>query len=93
MPKNEWVYVKKYVFKPSGRSFYVVLGRTGDHLTTERFCTCNDFNFRRKPEGCIHIQALKKAIREKSYEIYSFSDDELSQVFKYELMEVVFMPR
>ncbi len=93
LPRNERVYVKKYVFNPSGSSFYVVLGSTGDHLTTEHFCTCNDFNFRKRPEGCVHMQALRRAIQEKSYEVYSFSDDELSQVFKYELIDVVFMPR
>ncbi len=87
------MHVKKYVFEPSGKSFYIVLGRTGDHFTTEHFCTCKDFNFRRKPEGCVHMRALKRAISEKSYEIYTFSDNELSQVFKYELMDVLFMPR
>ncbi|MGC8661021.1 MAG: hypothetical protein ACP5TZ_00780 [Nitrososphaeria archaeon] len=93
MPKNERVYVKKYVFRPSGNSFYLVLGSTGDHLTTEQFCTCNDFNFRMRPEGCIHMQVLKRSIQEKSYDVYNFADDEFRQVFKYVLMEVVFMPR
>ncbi|MEM0146519.1 MAG: hypothetical protein QXY52_05120 [Conexivisphaerales archaeon] len=93
MPRNELVYVKKYIFKPSGNSFYVVLGSTGDHLTTKHFCTCGDFNFRRRPEGCRHMQALRRAIQQKSYKVYNFSDDEFSQVFKYELMEVVFVPR
>ena len=72
---------------------YLVLGSTGDHLTTEQFCTCNDFNFRRRPEGCIHMQVLKRSIQEKSYDVYNFADDEFRQVFKYVLMEVVFMPR
>lgn len=93
LPKNEQVSVKKYTFSPSGAVFYVVMGSTGDHFTTEHFCTCNDFNFRKKPEGCIHMKALKEAIKDKSYEVYSFSDDELRQVFKYELMEAVLVPR
>ncbi|MGC8557424.1 MAG: hypothetical protein ACP5NC_00305 [Nitrososphaeria archaeon] len=93
MPKNEQVYVKKYIFSPSKAVFYVVMGSTGDHFTTEHFCTCNDFNFRKKAEGCIHMKALKKAIKDKSYVAFNFSDDELRQVFKYELMEAVLVPR
>ena len=50
LPKNEQVYVKKYIFSPSKAVFYVVM-------------------------------------------VFSFSDDELRQVFKYELMEAVLVPR
>ena len=40
--------VKKYVFKPSGRTVWIVIGRERDYLIMPEaeFCMCDDFYFR-----------------------------------------------
>ncbi len=58
--------VKKYVFKPSNRTVWIVIGRERDYLIMPEaeFCTCDDFYFRvldRKIHLCYHLIAQKIA--------------------------------
>ena len=58
--------VKKYVFKPSNRVVWIVVGRERDYLLMPEaeFCTCDDFYFRvldRKVHLCYHLIAQKIA--------------------------------
>jgi predicted nucleic acid-binding Zn finger protein len=58
--------VKKYVFKPSGRTIWIVVGRERDYLIIPEaeFCTCDDFYFRvmdKKIHLCYHLIAQKIA--------------------------------
>jgi predicted nucleic acid-binding Zn finger protein len=58
--------VKKYVFKPSGRIVWIVVGRERDYLiiAEAEFCTCDDFYFRvldKKVHLCYHLIAKKIA--------------------------------
>jgi len=58
--------VKKYVFKPSGRTIWIVVGRERDYLIIPEaeFCTCDDFYFRvmdKKVHLCYHLIAQKIA--------------------------------
>jgi len=58
--------VKKYVFKPSGRVVWIVVGRERDYLLMPEaeFCTCDDFYFRvldKKVHLCYHLIAQKIA--------------------------------
>lgn len=58
--------VKKYVFKPSSRIAWIVVGRERDYLLMPEaeFCTCDDFYFRvldRKVHLCYHLIAQKVA--------------------------------
>jgi predicted nucleic acid-binding Zn finger protein len=58
--------VKKYMFKPSGRIAWIVVGRERDYLLMPEaeFCTCDDFYFRvldRKVHLCYHLIAQKVA--------------------------------
>jgi len=58
--------VKKYVFKPSGRIVWVVVGKERDYLLMPEveFCTCDDFYFRvldREVHLCYHLIAQKIA--------------------------------
>jgi len=56
--------IKKYVFKPSGRIVWIVVGKQRDYLVMPdaEFCSCNDFYFK-FDEGhlCYHIIAQKLA--------------------------------
>lgn len=58
--------VKKYVFKPSGRIVWVVVGKERDYLimSEAEFCTCDDFYFRvldKQIHLCYHLIAQKLA--------------------------------
>ena len=58
--------VKKYVFKPSGRTVWIVVGKERDYLLMPEaeFCTCDDFYFRvldREIHLCYHLIAQKLA--------------------------------
>jgi predicted nucleic acid-binding Zn finger protein len=58
--------VKKYVFKPSGKTIWIVVGKERDYLimAEAEFCTCDDFYFRvldRKVHLCYHLIAQKLA--------------------------------
>ena len=58
--------VKKYVFKPSGRTVWIVVGKERDYLiiSEAEFCTCDDFYFRvmdKEIHLCYHLIAQKLA--------------------------------
>ena len=58
--------VKKYVFKPSGKIIWIVVGKERDYLIMPEaeFCTCDDFYFRvldREVHLCYHLIAQKLA--------------------------------
>lgn len=58
--------VKKYVFKPSGKTIWIVVGKERDYLIIPQaeFCTCDDFYFRvmdRQVHLCYHLIAQKIA--------------------------------
>ncbi|RLF13258.1 MAG: hypothetical protein DRJ68_01640 [Thermoprotei archaeon] len=73
--------VKKYVFKPSGRVVWIVVGKTRDYWVIPRlYCTCNDFYInvvsRRKNVLCYHIIAQAVAEKTGKYEVFEVSDEE-----------------
>ncbi len=58
--------VKKYVFGPSGRVTWIVVGREREYqiIPAATFCSCNDFYFRvmdREAHICYHLIAQKIA--------------------------------
>ena len=58
--------VKKYVFNPSKRVVWIVVGKNRDYLIfpAAGFCTCDDFYFRvmdREAHLCYHLIAQKLA--------------------------------
>ena len=58
--------VKKYVFSPSGRIVWIVVGREQEYLVMPAagFCSCDDFYFRvmdREVHLCYHLIAQKIA--------------------------------
>jgi len=80
--------VKKYVFKPSGRTIWIVVGKERDYLIVPEaeFCTCDDFYFRvldRKIHLCYHIIAQKIAQSLGWYEPVE-ADDELYETLMQE---------
>lgn len=72
--------VKKYVFKPSGRIVWIVVGRERDYLLMPEaeFCTCDDFYFRvldRKVHLCYHLIAQKIARNLDWYDTVEANDE------------------
>ena len=58
--------VKKYVFKPSRKKVWIVIGKEKDYLIIPEaeFCSCKDFYFRvldREIQLCYHLIAQKLA--------------------------------
>jgi predicted nucleic acid-binding Zn finger protein len=72
--------VKKYVFKPSGKTVWIVVGRERDYLIMPEaeFCTCDDFYFRvldREVHLCYHLIAQKLAKNLNWYEAIEEHDE------------------
>lgn len=79
--------VKKYVFKPSGRTVWIVIGRERDYLIMPEaeFCMCDDFYFRvldRKIHLCYHLIAQKIARNLGWYETLEESDELYESLMK-----------
>jgi len=72
--------VKKYVFKPSGRTVWIVIGRERDYLIMPEaeFCMCDDFYFRvldKEIHLCYHLIAQKIARNLGWYETIKENDE------------------
>jgi predicted nucleic acid-binding Zn finger protein len=72
--------VKKYVFKPSGRTVWIVIGKERDYLimAEAEFCMCDDFYFRvldKKIHLCYHLIAQKIARNLRWYETIEENDE------------------
>jgi predicted nucleic acid-binding Zn finger protein len=72
--------VKKYVFKPSNRIVWIVVGRERDYLIMPKveFCMCDDFYFRvldKKIHLCYHLIAQKLAEHLDWYELIEEHDE------------------
>ena len=72
--------VKKYIFKPSNRTIWIVVGRERDYLIMPEaeFCTCDDFYFRvldKKVHLCYHLIAQKIARNLGWFEVIEENDE------------------
>ena len=72
--------VKKYIFKPSNRTVWIVIGRERDYLIMPEaeFCSCDDFYFRvldRKIHLCYHLIAQKISRNLDWYEKLAETDE------------------
>ena len=79
--------VKKYVFKPSGRIVWIVVGKERDYLLMPEaeFCTCDDFYFRvldREVHLCYHLIAQKIANILKWYDAIEERDELYDSLMK-----------
>ena len=73
--------IKKYVFMPSNRIVWIVVGKERDYLVMPAadFCSCDDFYFRvmdKEIHLCYHLIAQKMAEALKWYDLFE-EDDEL----------------
>jgi predicted nucleic acid-binding Zn finger protein len=85
--------VKKYVFKPSKRVVWIVVGKGRDYLIIPAadFCTCDDFYFRvmdRQIHLCYHLIAQKLAETLESYDLYE-EEDKLYEVLMKEWRKAI----
>jgi predicted nucleic acid-binding Zn finger protein len=72
--------VKKYVFKPSRRVVWIVVGKKRDYLLMPeaQFCSCDDFYFRvldKEIHLCYHLIAQKIAEILKWFEKFEENDE------------------
>ena len=71
--------IKKYVFEPSRRVVWIVVGRGRDYLVLPAvdFCSCNDFYFRvmdKEIHLCYHLIAQKMAEALYQYDVFKEED-------------------
>lgn len=69
--------VKKYVFQPSGRIVWIVVGKQRDYLVMPAadYCSCSDFYFLfHRGHVCYHIIAQKLAEATGQFDL--FEDDD-----------------
>jgi predicted nucleic acid-binding Zn finger protein len=72
--------VKKYIFKPSNRIVWIVVGRERDYLLMPQaeFCTCDDFYFRvldKQVHLCYHLIAQKIANNLGWFDVINENDE------------------
>jgi predicted nucleic acid-binding Zn finger protein len=72
--------VKKYIFKPSRRVVWIVVGKKRDYLLMPeaQFCSCDDFYFRvldKEIHLCYHLIAQKIAEILKWFEKFEENDE------------------
>lgn len=72
--------IKKYIFKPSGRIVWIVIGKEREYLVMPAadFCTCDDFYFRvmdREVHLCYHLIAQKLAEALMWYDLINERDE------------------
>ncbi len=73
--------VKKYVFKPSGRTVWIVVGREKEYfIIPDAYCQCDDFYInvviRRRVGTCYHIVAQQLAEKSGKYETFEALDSD-----------------
>lgn len=79
--------VKKYVFNPSRRILWIVVGRRRDYLVISNFyCNCDDFYLnvviRRNAFMCYHLLAKQLAEALSIYDTYVVSDEEYEPLIR-----------
>ena len=72
--------VKKYVFKPSGRTLWVAIGQNAEYLIyiNAGYCSCSDFYFRvldHEKAYCYHLLAQKIAEALNHYDLIEEEDE------------------
>ncbi|MGQ9641237.1 MAG: hypothetical protein ACUVUF_03825 [Candidatus Bathycorpusculaceae bacterium] len=72
--------VKKYIFNPSGKTVWIVVGKEREYLIMPEaeFCMCDDFYFRvldKEAHLCYHLIAQKIAKSLAWYETIEESDE------------------
>ncbi len=74
--------VKKYVFQPSGRIVWIVVGKGREYLVmpAAEYCTCYDFYFQfHQGHLCYHIIAQKLAEATSQFDLIE-DDDQLFDI-------------
>lgn len=71
--------VKKYIFRPSLRTVWIVVGKEREYRVIPHFyCQCDDFYInvviRRKTTACYHLMAQELAEKRQKYETYEVTD-------------------
>ena len=79
--------VKKYVFKPSGKSLWIAIGQNAEYLIYSHagYCSCSDFYFRvldNEQAYCYHLLAQKIAEALNHYDLIEEDDEAYDQLLE-----------
>ncbi len=81
----ESLSVKKYIFKPSNRIVWIVVGKEREYFVIPNmYCQCNEFYInvvvRRKSKTCYHVLAQSIAEKIGKYEVYEVADGDYTRL-------------
>ncbi len=88
--------VKKYVFRPSGRTLWIAIGNSAEYMIYSHagYCSCSDFYFRVLDDEkayCYHLLAQKLAEALDYFDLIEEDDeayDQLTAIWKrYSIMD------
>ncbi len=88
--------VKKYVFRPSGRTLWIAIGNSAEYMiySNAGYCGCSDFYFRvldNEKAYCYHLLAQKLAETLDYFDLIEEDDeayDQLTAIWKrYSVMD------
>lgn len=88
--------VKKYIFRPSGRTLWIAIGNSAEYMiySNAEYCGCSDFYFRVLDEEkayCYHLLAQKLAEALDFFDLIKEEDeayDQLTAIWKrYSVMD------
>jgi predicted nucleic acid-binding Zn finger protein len=88
--------VKKYVFRPSGRTLWIAIGNIAEYMiySNAGYCSCSDFYFRVLDDEkayCYHLLAQKLAEALDYFDLIEEDDeayDQLTAIWKrYSIMD------
>jgi predicted nucleic acid-binding Zn finger protein len=73
--------VKKYIFSPSGKTLWIVVGREKEYFVMPGFyCQCDDFYInvviRKRSKLCYHLFAQALAEHLGNFEVYEIPDSD-----------------
>jgi predicted nucleic acid-binding Zn finger protein len=79
--------VKKYLFQPSGKVVWIVVGKSRDYqiIPLANFCSCEDFYFRvvnNQVYVCYHLLAQKLAKALNVYDVIETLDESYEQLME-----------
>jgi predicted nucleic acid-binding Zn finger protein len=77
--------IKKYVFKPSNRTFWIAIGQNAEYLiySNAGYCSCSDFYFRvldHEKAYCYHVLAQRLAETLEFYDLIEEDDEAYDQL-------------
>lgn len=79
--------IKKYIFKPSGRTLWIAIGQNAEYLiySNAGYCSCSDFYFKvldHEKAYCYHLLAQKIAEALNHFDLVEEEDEAYARLLE-----------